>query len=505
MKTSILLQKTMLLVGTLAIVLLFSTSITFSQDTPTTGYIIVDLWTWPGGNTYVFNFDASGGAYADFSLTDDAAPNDQELAPGSYSVTTTIPDGWSIHDGISPSCRSSLGYWEDPANLQLEAGETLNCSFLYEKDEIPMELSLNVETAWVQTAYNWNISKAVSPGSATVSAGETASFNYTVQLDQIVDDSDSRIFGTLSVFNPSPWVRTYTLTAVIGGSLNVEVLCYEDEFSDPTDIVQAEEANDCVFSVPVNAQDYEGQTMVVTVTTAGFPPFVTSTASDLVEWSNGPTMVTGYPVVDLIDNADEPFTDNSWNDVSADASFTYTQSYTCSNNPADYGEHSQFSVTFNNTVQVVQDTTVNASASATVTCLAPIVVEACTYGQGYWASHSEQGPAPYDEAWLNIGSSGAATSFFVSGMTYYELLSTPPAGNFYYQLARQYIAAKLNILNGASSMPEVDAAIEWAETQFFNLYSPSDLPKELRDQALAYASTLDAYNSGLIGPGACGE
>lgn len=82
---------------------------------------------------------------------------------------------------------------------------------------------------------------------------------------------------------------------------------------------------------------------------------------------------------------------------------------------------------------------------------------------------------------------------------------TPPAGNFYYQLARQYIAAKLNMLNGASFTPEVNAAIVWAEAAFFNLYSPSDVPNDLRDEAQAYAATLENYNNGSIGPGQCSE
>src|SRR5207249_1197261 len=41
-----------------------------------------------------------------FSLTDAAAPNDQTLAPGSYSVSEAVPAGWDL-TGLS--CVSSLG------------------------------------------------------------------------------------------------------------------------------------------------------------------------------------------------------------------------------------------------------------------------------------------------------------------------------------------------------------------------------------------------------------
>ncbi len=52
----------------------------------------------------------------------------------------------------------------------------------------------------------------------------------------------------------------------------------------------------------------------------------------------------------------------------------------------------------------------------------------------------------------------------------------------------------------------MDTAIQWAETQFFNLYLPtSPLSNALRNQARNYATTLDNYNNGLIGPGHCSE
>ncbi|MEN3202878.1 MAG: hypothetical protein ABDK87_04025, partial [Atribacterota bacterium] len=96
------------------------------------------------------------------------------------------------------------------------------------------------------------------------------------------------------------------------------------------------------------------------------------------------------------------------------------------------------------------------------------------------------------------------TLFFLSGQTYYQVLKTSPSGgNAYYILAHQYIAAKLNILNGASSTEEVDAALTWAE-KFFSAYTPtSKLSKSVRNEALYYAGILDRYNNGYIGPGHC--
>ena len=76
------------------------------------GHIIVDKVTNPSGDPQSFNFDASGGSYGDFSLTDAAAPNDQTLAPGNYSVSETVPAGWDL---TSSPCVSSIGDTETAA------------------------------------------------------------------------------------------------------------------------------------------------------------------------------------------------------------------------------------------------------------------------------------------------------------------------------------------------------------------------------------------------------
>lgn len=133
----------------------------------------------------------------------------------------------------------------------------------------------------------------------------------------------------------------------------------------------------------------------------------------------------------------------------------------------------------------------------------------CTLTQGYWKTHSREGPAPYDEAWKNLGALEEDTPFFSSGMTWYQTFWTPPAGgNAWLILAHQYMAAKLNILNGASTTASVSAAITWAESFFATYLTPSaTLSKSVRNAALARAATLDQYNNGLApgGPPHCDE
>jgi hypothetical protein len=128
----------------------------------------------------------------------------------------------------------------------------------------------------------------------------------------------------------------------------------------------------------------------------------------------------------------------------------------------------------------------------------------CTLTQGYWKTHSRYGPAPYDDAWWLVGEE---TAFYLSGNTWYGVLRTPPRGNVYYILAHQYIAARLNVLNGASTTPEVADALAEAGV-FFGAYTPvqaAALSKPLRARYIAVAGVLGRYNEGEIGPGHCSE
>ena len=96
--------------------------------------------------------------------------------------------------------------------------------------------------------------------------------------------------------------------------------------------------------------------------------------------------------------------------------------------------------------------------------------------------------------------------FLGTGMTYYQVLWTEPAGgNAYFILAHAYIAAELNVLTGASTPPEVGTAIGQAEGLLIQYQGSTEIPKGTSDRALAIelAEILDAYNNGYVGPGHC--
>ena len=109
------------------------------------------------------------------------------------------------------------------------------------------------------------------------------------------------------------------------------------------------------------------------------------------------------------------------------------------------------------------------------------------------------------------------------------MLWTPKHGNAYYILAFQWIAAYLNVLNGAD-IPD-DVLNAWLEAQeFFETYTPQDIAalksagaaplgparlrsrtrtvsggnnNELRQRLIELAEILAMYNEGYVGPGHC--
>ncbi|MBM2821796.1 MAG: hypothetical protein HW413_542 [Thermoleophilia bacterium] len=84
------------------------------------GKIIVEKQTNPDGATQLFSFTPS---YASaFSLSDGQQNTSVFLAPGTYSVNETVPNGWSL---TSATCDDG----SSPSSIGLAAGETVKCTF----------------------------------------------------------------------------------------------------------------------------------------------------------------------------------------------------------------------------------------------------------------------------------------------------------------------------------------------------------------------------------------
>lgn len=222
---------------------------------------------------------------------------------------------------------------------------------------------------------------------------------------------------------------------------------------------------------------------------AGFDPSEEGGSADVIDSQQG-----------TLNQAPHLFLGNS--STFATATFTYSKDITASScDSFDVG----------NTVTVVDGNPDLPFAWDTLTIHVTVrcaVHGGCTLTQGYWKTHSVLGPAAKpDPTWNLVGGPNAA--FFLSGQTWYQAFWTAPAGNAYYILAGQYMAARLNILNGASAPSSVNSAIASA-TALFSTYTPAQIgalsgSSSLRKQFVALAGTLGSYNEGTIGPGHCSE
>ena len=153
-----------------------------------------------------------------------------------------------------------------------------------------------------------------------------------------------------------------------------------------------------------------------------------------------------------------------------------------------------------------------------------LVPPGCSLTQGYWKTHSDQGPAPYDaDGWGALGDVDGdgleeeeGEAFFDSGMTWYQVFWTSPkGGNAWYILAHQYMAAILNQANGAGNPAGLTQALADAETLLGFYDDQTNIPKNAnnvltstkdRAEAIAIAGFLASYNEGTLeGTSHCGE
>lgn len=123
------------------------------------------------------------------------------------------------------------------------------------------------------------------------------------------------------------------------------------------------------------------------------------------------------------------------------------------------------------------------------------VCSTCTYTQGYWKNHNQYAAPPRDVAWP------VAETTLLCGQRWLDIFDTAPRGDAWYILAHQWIAASLNVANGAAVPPEVVAALAQGDA----LLRACRIEKAGRATATALADVLGKYNEGIIGPGHCGE
>lgn len=362
--------------------------------------------------------------------------------------------------------------------------------------EIPLLVKKNAATSFNRT-YEWNIDKSADQTEVTLSEGQQFLVNYTVTVDATFTDSDWAVSGNIYVGNrASDPVTVNSVTDVISPDIAVDVVCYYfPEWTEVTFPATLLPNGSMVCTYGTDLPDGTNRTNTAT-----------ATLDDGSTRSGTAAVDFGTATVTEVDKCVDVYDDHAGflGTVCADEA---PKTFTYSRLIGPYGECGYYTV--DNTASFeTHDTGTTGSDSWTIFVDIPCG-GGCTLTPGYWKTHSEFGPAPYDDTWAMLPD-GASTTFFLSGQSYYAVLWTEPkGGNAYYILAHAYIAAEMNMLNEASIPDDVLAA--WNEaTGLFETYTPDAVvalgkKSPVRAQFIELAGVLDDYNNGLTGPGHCSE
>lgn len=367
-----------------------------------------------------------------------------------------------------------------------------------------LTVTKDASTSFTRT-WEWTIDKSADQTDLLLSEGQLFQVSYEVTVNATSTDSDHTVSGNISVNNPAPIDATLSgVSDVVSPNTAASVDC---SVTFPYTLAAGATLN-CTYSADLPDDSDRTNTATATLQNYDYDSDGIGTPSGSTGFSFSANVSFANATITEVDECVDVSDTNDGvlgTVCAGDAPKTFTYSLW-------FGAHPDADVvlecgdnTHTNTASfVTNDTSATGSDSWTVNANVACA-EGCTLTPGYWKTHSKYGPAPFDDLWATNGQFNEDTPFFLSGKTYYEVLWTSPQGNAYYILAHAYIAAKLNILNGASSTPEVNAAITYAET-FFSSHAPSDkLSKSERNAAIVNAFTLDSYNNGLSGPGHCSE
>ena len=155
-----------------------------------------------------------------------------------------------------------------------------------------------------------------------------------------------------------------------------------------------------------------------------------------------------------------------------------------------------------NDVDLTQDITNNSGSDLKQ-------VTGCVYSAYYWQTHSKYGPKTYDPVWgMSPENFDEDTEFFTTGKTCFQVMSSGEwLRNEYYNLARQYLALRLNARAGATVPSQVLDAYNKADELFLK-YTPEYIGSlkvfnRLRFDFLKLSLIFVAYNNGFYGVKRC--
>ncbi|HLE48513.1 MAG TPA: hypothetical protein VI819_00560 [Patescibacteria group bacterium] len=409
------------------------------------------------------------------------AVSEGDVSGGSLQATTQYTNG-----------ESHLGESHQQAN----AGPN-GIAVAYEDVNVEVEKDANPS---FDSECTWTIDKSVDVVQHDLTTGDSGTSNYDVLVSSDCTDTNFAATGTITVHNPALFADA--IVASLDDDVS-GVVATVDCTGDPSFVgfphtLAPGETLTCTYSASL--PDGDPRTNTATATTSGDVGGGEGTAQ--VDFTGVDPTDTTLADVTVEDTFAGALGGCNAFDEDGSCLFEYARTFTCDQ---DAGQH-------DNTATIVE-TGQSDSESVVVTCTPPVL--GCTLTQGYWKTHSDQGPAPYDsEGWGGLGdfdgdtvNEEEAEAFYSSGKSWLQVFNTAPKGNAYYILAHQYMAAVLNAATGANVPSEVQDAMDDAAA-LFGTYTPAQVAamkgnNPVRQQFVNLAGVLGDYNEGTIGPGHC--
>lgn len=406
---------------------------------------------------------------------------DRAYAEWSYSRTFTCDGDEGTH--VNTATINETGESED-------ATVVVNCYAL--------QVTKDAYTSFTRT-YDWTIDKTGDQSELTLEIGQPYTVNYTIVVDASYTDSDWTVDGNISVYNPAPMAATLvSISDVVSDDIAATV--------------------DCGVTFPYELA--AGGTLNCTYS-ADLPDATDRLNTATAELQNTPSGTTNFPgMADvLFENAeiteiDEciDVTDSYYGDLGTVCYADLPVSFQYSRVVGAYATCGDYEV--NNTASfVANDTETTGDDSWIVDINVPC--NGCTLTIGYWKTHAGFGPqddmlSQFLPKWLGthlfdvaIGKSIQVTT---AGQAVDILSFNNVASNGINKLYAQLLAAKLNIAAGASGS-SISSSITAADL-FLTIKNADDwssLTKAQQKSVLAWITTFDNFNNGLIGPGHCSQ
>ncbi|KAJ5517328.1 hypothetical protein N7527_008888 [Penicillium freii] len=340
--------------------------------------------------------------------------------------------------------------------------------------------------------FTWTIEKVADPNTLSLNQGDTGTVTYTVTLTKDDGTVHGSIDGEVCITN--------------GGSIPTENLMSNIKVTQPPStvaivsitpldvsakpILGPGESHCYPYSIDIPSNLVNSGSYKVTAATT-----ITNHSGKLGE-PKGPSASanTEMPATETLVHNTVTVSDTlggPLGEFTQGGTKTYTHSFSCE----DKGDNpNTASITYD-------DNTSGPSDTATVAVQCTTSSGGCTLTIGYWKNHADAIPSLLP-IWL--GTEDGARSVKVTTPSQAVTIEGTTGSNGIDKLYAQLLAAKLNIENGADGSA-VTSTIQDADN-FLATHVSGDwdgLTNTVKSQVNDWASTLDGYNNGVIGPGHC--